>query len=55
LIRLIKIAKVLKWIIGYRQKKDAYSDDNSNDEIGMKMSVVGRKMTESITKKGEKP
>jgi hypothetical protein len=52
LLRLIKIAKVLKWMMGYRQKKETHVDD-TDDEIGMKMSVVGRKMTESITKKGE--
>ncbi len=38
-------------MMGYRQKKETNTDD-FDDEIGMKMSVVGRKMTESITKKG---
>jgi len=50
-LRLIKIAKVLKWMMGYTKKKDTSRDDDA-DDIDMKMSVVGRKMTESITKKG---
>jgi class 3 adenylate cyclase len=54
LVRLIKVAKLLKWAVGWRTAKDdsKQKDINSSDEdIDMKMSVVGRKMTESITKK----
>lgn len=53
LLRLVKIVKVLKWMMGYKKKKEAIGHEDNDDEIGMKMSVVGRTMTESITKKGE--
>jgi hypothetical protein len=54
LVRLIKVAKLLKWAVGWRiTKEDAKKKDvkSSDDDVDMKMSVVGRKMTESITKK----
>jgi hypothetical protein len=42
----------------FRAKKKFSSlegeDVNSDEDIELKMSVVGRKMTESITKKGNK-
>jgi len=47
------VAKVLKWMMGYSRNKTSNTGDETEDDIGMKMSVVGRKMTESITKKGE--
>lgn len=53
LLRLIRIAKVLKWMMGYRKKKEENTPDE-HDEIGVKMSNVGRHMTESITKKGKR-
>ena len=41
----------------FREKKKISSfegeDVNSDEDIELKMSVVGRKMTESITKKGK--
>ena len=40
-------------MMGYRQIKENTEKEDADDEIGLKMSVVGRKMTESITKKGE--
>jgi hypothetical protein len=46
------VAKVLKWMMGNTGKKKSDSEDDTDNGIGMKMSVVGRKMTESITKKG---
>jgi len=46
------VAKVLKWMMGYTRKKKSDIEDDTDNDIGMKMSVVGRKMTESITKKG---
>ena len=52
LLRLVRVAKVLKWMMGNTGKKKSDSEDDTDNGIGMKMSVVGRKMTESITKKG---
>lgn len=50
LVRLIKVAKLLKWTMRsgkpYEEK-----DMEADDEIDIKMSVVGRTMTERITKK----
>jgi hypothetical protein len=40
-------------MLGSRNHKSMKWKDDEQDEIGMKMSVVGRKMTESITKKGK--
>lgn len=54
LVRLIKVAKLLKWTVGWRiTKEDSKKKDikSSDEDVDMKMSAVGRKMTESITKK----
>ena len=51
LVRLIKVAKLLKWMV--KSGKPYEEDDlGTDDQIDIKMSVVGRKMTERITKKG---
>ena len=50
-MRLVKVAKLLKWAMMRRKKTNGKILD-ADDDIDMKMSVVGRKMTESITKKG---
>lgn len=42
----------MKLIIGYKKKKDEHVAEE-DDEIGIKMSVIGTRMTESITKKGK--
>lgn len=44
---------MLKWMMGYSRNKLTNTEDTTDDDIGRKMGVVGRKMTESITKKGE--
>ena len=49
LVRLIKVAKLMKWIMRNGESRIPGDDD---EDIDMKMSVVGRKMTERITKKG---
>lgn len=53
LFRLVKIAKIFKWTMGFNKKKDEKKkeDNDVEHEVDFKMSVVGRKMTESITKK----
>mmetsp|Transcript_14320 Transcript_14320/g.29448 ORF Transcript_14320/g.29448 Transcript_14320/m.29448 type:complete len:1400 (-) Transcript_14320:60-4259(-) len=56
LIRLVRIIKLFKWMTGYFKRKAQEIMDHSEDadeaeEVDMKMSNVGRKMTESITKK----
>jgi len=58
LVRLIRVAKVVKWMLSnvIRRKNDKKlsgtgDDADSAEEIEMKMSVVGQRMTESITKK----
>ena len=56
LIRLIRVAKIVKWMLTniIRRKNNiggAAGDDVAAEEIEIKMSVVGQKMTESITKK----
>ena len=51
-MRLIKVTKLLKWIMR-NGKGNADDDKGSGEDLDMKMSVVGRKMTERITKKGE--
>ena len=61
LVRLIRVAKVVKWMLSnvIRRKNDKNlgggtgddDDDAAAEEVEMKMSVVGQKMTESITKK----
>ena len=52
LFRLIKVAKLLKlfFVRGQVQVDEVISAD---ENIDIKMSVVGRKMTERITKKGK--
>ena len=55
LVRLIKIVKLFKWLLGLQKKQDTKrmeeDDYDADEDIDFKMSVVGRKMTESITKK----
>ena len=64
LVRLIRVAKVVKWMLSnvIRRKNDKRlgggtgrdDDDDDNaaaEEVEIKMSVVGQRMTESITKK----
>lgn len=51
-MRLIKVAKLLKWIIRNEKTSHAEDDLSPDEDIDIKMSVVGRKMTERITKKG---
>lgn len=57
LVRLIKIAKLLRCLMVFSQRKatnTSMEDDlNFDDDVDMKTSVVGRKMTESITQKGK--
>ena len=50
----MKIIKVLKLIVNHHGfKKSQNNEDIEIDEdVDMKMSIVGRKMTESITRKG---
>ena len=54
LVRVIKVAKLLKWIIRDQGKNSNNNEDDLglDEGIDMKMSVVGKKMTERITKKG---
>ena len=56
LVRLVRIVKLIKWASNFWRKKhekDAAHVDDADDgeEVDMKMSIVGRKMTESITRK----
>jgi len=53
LIRLIKVVKILKWLISFVKRRDEKKEDenDTDEDVELKMSVVGRKMTESITKK----
>jgi hypothetical protein len=60
LVRLIRVAKIVKWMLSnvIRRKNDKKlgggsgdDDDATAEEVDMKMSVVGQRMTESITKK----
>lgn len=53
LIRLVKSVKLMKWTISFVRKRNKVSDseEDTNEIVDMKMSVVGQKMTESITKK----
>lgn len=53
LVRLMKVAKLLKWMIN-REKNQTGDKNNSEDSMEIKTSVVGKKMTEQITKKGKK-
>ena len=53
LIRLAKVAKLMKWSFSFFKKRSNDEDfaEDANDTVDMKMSVVGLRMTESITKK----
>ena len=61
LVRLIRVAKVVKWMLSnvIRRKNDKNlgggkhgdDDDAAAEEVEVKMSVVGQRITESITKK----
>ena len=54
LIRLVRIMKLFKWmasIITKHIKANQGEVEESGEEVEMKMSNVGRKMTESITRK----
>ena len=54
LVRLVKIFKFAKWILGRamrkRQAEDEKEDELENN-LHFNMSILGRRMTESITKK----
>ncbi len=52
LFRLVKIAKLLKVFFRSSHVKEVEEEITSDEDIDIKMSVVGRKMTERITKKG---
>ena len=45
----------MNWIISFARKRRERVDEilDLGEDIDLKMSVVGRKMTESITKKGK--
>lgn len=64
LIRLAKVAKLMKWVSTFRRSKQENAKKSTNEsssssnsanvaieEVDYKMSVVGREMTASITKK----
>ena len=53
LIRLVKIFKLAKWTLGREMKKkqNEIVEDKLESNLHNSMSVIGRKMTESITKK----
>lgn len=54
LIRLVKIFKFAKWILGRFSRKQIQSDESEDElenDLHFSMSILGRKMTESITKK----
>ncbi len=51
LIRLVRIVKLIKWMATYIKKHAHATADDEEEEVEMKMSNVGRKMTESITRK----
>jgi class 3 adenylate cyclase len=54
LIRLVRIIKLIKWVGNYvrRQVKSQQAEElETEEEVEMKMSNVGRTMTESITRK----
>eukprot|EP00804_Cyclotella_cryptica_P006131 CCRYP_018429-RA/>CCRYP_018429-RA protein AED:0.03 eAED:0.03 QI:3227/0/0.5/1/0/0/2/0/1348 len=54
-IRLVKIFKLAQWALERAVQKDKRrarrSDDELENDIHFSMSIIGRKMTESITKK----
>ncbi|KAL3776418.1 hypothetical protein ACHAWO_007834 [Cyclotella atomus] len=53
-IRLVKVFKLAKWALERLTKKDkreSTSKDDLENELHFSMSVIGRRMTESITKK----
>jgi len=52
LVKLVKVAKFMKWIM-MSGKKPIKADLGADDNIDIKMSVVGKTMTERITKKGK--
>jgi len=51
LISLVKTLKVMKWVVGSSNSHKQPDDVEPEEEVETKMSVVGLKMTESITKK----
>ncbi|GMI32490.1 hypothetical protein TeGR_g15162 [Tetraparma gracilis] len=54
LLRLVRIIKLVKWVGSFVKRQMKNELDNAEDvqeEAEMKMSNVGRKMTESITRK----
>ena len=55
LIRRVRIIKLFKWIASYFKRKAQemihQTTDDEEEVVDIKMSNVGRKMTESITKK----
>ena len=53
LTRLVKIFKLVKFTFGRKIKKENENDseDDLENDLHFSMSIVGRKMTESITKK----
>eukprot|EP01082_Thalassiosira_pseudonana_P001598 g1164.t1 g1164 contig10:1517111-1521355(-) len=54
LIRLVKIFKLAKWTFGRAMKRDKQSAETEDDlekDLHFSMSIIGRRMTESITKK----
>lgn len=53
-LRLVKAVKLMKWTMRFIRKRTGSkgSDMDIDETVDLKMSVVGQKMTESITKKG---
>jgi len=54
MIRLVKIFKLAKWTLGRaikKRQKDEEREDELENDIHFSMSIIGRKMTEAITKK----
>jgi len=53
LIRLVRIIKLIKWVATYVRKASKKEEEEAEkgEEVEMKMSNVGRTMTESITRK----
>ena len=54
LVRLIRVAKAVKWMMSFIRRKNvtrSKDGDDHTEDVQLKMSVVGQRMTESITKK----
>ena len=53
-IRLVKVFKLAKWAlerVTKKERKEVNSKDELENELHFSMSIIGRRMTESITKK----